>query len=518
MTRFALPLAGALLLLPVAASAQAGDSAFVAESLKIAQGSAEVRADSAAQLEHRRQEALEVLRRPVRFAPGSTALDSAARELVIRQAWYLYLNPALTVRLRAHPDRGLADDPALTQARARNDAVRGLLQSRAIDLQRVAADEVLSPADSMSGVVEVETTGDLRVLDTPPPDAEPPRLQPPGAHVGPGGNRRPAWGTVRVFYATDREPTGKSDVENFYAGERSSSGALAFGRIEVSIPRIHRTGVVERPVWYRIQWTATPDRHMMVNAIQPLSQRTMLDSVRRVVAASGSKEALVFIHGYNVSFHEAALRTAQLTYDLGFDGAPVLYSWPSRGSLFGYSSDRESAEWSAAHLRRFLDSLVAITGARKLNVIAHSMGNRVLTLALQRSFQPPLQPVPFANIVLAAPDVDATQFEQQLADSLRPLTQRLTIYMSRKDKALRTSRWLSTHRRLGEATDPILVVRDADTIDASDIDTDLLGHGYIASNRDVIDDLILLVEQKRAPPRIRLQPASQNGAAYWLLP
>jgi esterase/lipase superfamily enzyme len=146
------------------------------------------------------------------------------------------------------------------------------------------------------------------------------------------------------------------------------------------------------------------------------------------------------------------------------------------------------------------------------------MGNRVLTLALQRSFQPPLQPVPFANIVLAAPDVDATQFEQQLADSLRPLTQRLTIYMSRKDKALRTSRWLSTHRRLGEATDPILVVRDADTIDASDLDTDLLGHGYIASNRDVIDDLILLVEQKRPPPRIRLQPASQNGAAYWLLP
>ena len=62
------------------------------------------------------------------------------------------------------------------------------------------------------------------------------------------------------------------------------------------------------------------------------------------------------------------------------------------------------------------------------------------------------------------------------------------------------------------------MVRDADTIDASDIDTDLLGHGYIASNRDVIDDLILLVEQKRPPPRIRLQPATHDGAAYWLLP
>ncbi|HEU5041034.1 MAG TPA: alpha/beta fold hydrolase, partial [Gemmatimonadales bacterium] len=247
----------------------------------------------------------------------------------------------------------------------------------------------------------------------------------------------------------------------------------------------------------------------------PLDQRTTLDSVRRTVRASGSREALVFIHGYNVTFHDAALRTAQLTYDLGFDGAPILYSWPSRGSLFHYASDREAAEWSAAHLRGFLDSIVAITGARKLHVIAHSMGNRALTLALQRG---PASDTLFSNLVLAAPDVDADLFAQQIASAIRPLTQRLTVYMSSKDKALRLSRWLSTHRRLGEATSPMLVVKSVDTIDASELDTDLLGHGYIASNRDVIDDLVLLVSEKRSPPRTRLRRSSFNGQTYWLLP
>jgi hypothetical protein len=50
------------------------------------------------------------------------------------------------------------------------------------------------------------------------------------------------------------------------------------------------------------------------------------------------------------------------------------------------------------------------------------------------------------------------------------------------------------------------------------LDTDLLGHGYIASNRDVIDDLVLLVGKKRSPPRAHLRQATSNGRVYWRLP
>jgi esterase/lipase superfamily enzyme len=146
------------------------------------------------------------------------------------------------------------------------------------------------------------------------------------------------------------------------------------------------------------------------------------------------------------------------------------------------------------------------------------MGNLVLVQALAKVAASPVRDTLFANLVLAAPDVPLNLFQQQLAPAIRPLARRLTIYMSGRDKALWASRLLSTHLRLGEATDPMVVVRDTDTIDASTASTDALGHGYIASSKDLIDDLVLLLGQKRPPPRSRLRAASASGGAYWRFP
>ena len=66
----------------------------------------------------------------------------------------------------------------------------------------------------------------------------------------------------------------------------------------------------------------------------------------------------------------------------------------------------------------FLDSVVAITGANHLHIIAHSMGNLVLTSALSR-MAVPLGDTLLANVVLAAPDVPANLFSQQLAAAIR---------------------------------------------------------------------------------------------------
>ena len=54
--------------------------------------------------------------------------------------------------------------------------------------------------------------------------------------------------------------------------------------------------------------------------------------------------ALVFVHGFNTTFDNALFRTAQIAYDLKFDGAPFVYSWPSQGQVGfqDYSYDRES--------------------------------------------------------------------------------------------------------------------------------------------------------------------------------
>jgi esterase/lipase superfamily enzyme len=139
------------------------------------------------------------------------------------------------------------------------------------------------------------------VVDVPPANADPPEVTRGSTALEPGGQRRYRLGWVRIFYATDRNRADDPSPEHFFGGDRSPTNALEYGRIEVAVPRLHRPGVIERPAWYRINRAEWSDNFMRVQALTPLDQRAMLDSLRDVVSRSGGKEALVFIHGYNVS-------------------------------------------------------------------------------------------------------------------------------------------------------------------------------------------------------------------------
>jgi len=60
-----------------------------------------------------------------------------------------------------------------------------------------------------------------------------------------------------------------------------------------------------------------------------------------------------------------------------------------------------------------------------------------------------------------------------------------------------------------------MVVRGVDTIDASAVDTNLIGHFYYAENRSVLSDIFSLLRDGRAPENrfgIRAVPAVPP---YW---
>jgi esterase/lipase superfamily enzyme len=81
------------------------------------------------------------------------------------------------------------------------------------------------------------------------------------------------------------------------------------------------------------------------------------------IANARTKQAFVFIHGYNTSFSEASRRTAQIKYDLGFVGPAILFSWPSHATESLYLGDEANAEWSVPMLAKFLVYLRRRTGA-----------------------------------------------------------------------------------------------------------------------------------------------------------
>jgi esterase/lipase superfamily enzyme len=193
------------------------------------------------------------------------------------------------------------------------------------------------------------------------------------------------------------------------------------------------------------------------------------------------------------------MRTAQLAKDLKFPGVPILYSWASAHRLSGYSQDEETVSLTVKRLTAFLKQLTETSGVKEIHLIAHSMGNRAMMGALERLGLPQTRGAkPFKQVVLTAPDVPRKDVESLIeAASLR--AERVTLYASRKDKALGISKAKHKYERLGKVYGFPYVLVGMDSIDASDVRTDFLAHTVFAKTRTVLGDLQALIAHGDPP-------------------
>ena len=316
---------------------------------------------------------------------------------------------------------------------------------------------------------------------------------------------------VDVYYATDRVRTSSTTPALVY---RSGRGAgLDYGVATVTIPLIHRPGAIETPSIWRAEFGLSPSKHIVLKSVTPMQGDAFFGDLHRAIDDRSRKEIFVFIHGYNTTFEQAAKRAAQMAYDMHFAGLPVLYSWPSLGKLSGYISDAAVVRVSARRLTWFLEDLVTRTGAENVNIVAHSMGNRALTDALElmarRQGIGPGDPPLFDQIVFAAPDVDAGLFAEMMP-TIRPLAQRLTLYASERDWALFASRRLHGDApRAGQGGADLLVQDDFDSVDMTLLGEDMLSHTYFSS---ALLDLFTLFNMNLDPAeRCGLSPSEQDG-------
>jgi esterase/lipase superfamily enzyme len=219
-----------------------------------------------------------------------------------------------------------------------------------------------------------------------------------------------------------------------------------------------------------------------------------------------------------VSFQDAALRAAQLGFDLGVGGVMAFYSWPSKGTLQGYPADEATIEASEGFIADFLANMAAQSGASRVHIIAHSMGNRGLLRAIDRIAMTAAQrtSTPFDQIVLAAADVDQDTFKR-LSVAYQRVARRTTMYVCSRDRAVEASHWLHDFPRAG-LTPPVLVVPGIDTINVSNLDLTLLGHGYVAEARELLTDIHTLLRDGSPPSkRFGLRRMTAPGGEYWVV-
>ncbi|MBX3424783.1 MAG: alpha/beta hydrolase [Pirellulales bacterium] len=321
-----------------------------------------------------------------------------------------------------------------------------------------------------------------------------------------------------VFYGTNRKPV---DEDNQSMGFRNERGyQLHRGSCLVEVPATHKFGSVGR-TWLGFLDRSKTNKLRLVGT-QALSRDELIlfagHLIRRFDYAS-EKHNLLYIHGYNCSFADAAKRAAQIGVDLKINGATFFFSWPSAAATDGYFKDEASIETCDEYCQQFVLELLGAYPDMPLHILAHSMGNRLAVHLLEKLAARKDIPGKLGQLIFAAADIDVDRFKQALT-AIKHLPRRLTSYVSRGDLALHLSEKIHDFPRLGLAP-PILRVEGVDTMLAEDFRiSELLGHGYYAEAGRILTDLFCLIRHDSPPddrPGTRRETDSSSPLPFWSL-
>jgi esterase/lipase superfamily enzyme len=381
--------------------------------------------------------------------------------------------------------------------------------------------------DSTAGALLKHGTGAWEAIARVPLPAEPKaayrsvpkEAAPPEPQASDEGAR-----LYEVWFGTNRACIDDASPAKGFRNERDAQGRVHYGTCMVDVPRSHRFGSTGTPFYKRWLRLEFKDDHLKLRTIKPIADEAgFIAEMRAELEAQTERDrvALVYLHGYNTSFEEAAIRAAQIGVDLKVPGVTAFYSWPSMAAAKGYPADIARVEASEAQMAEFLSAIATQSGATVVHVLAHSMGNRGFARAVSRitSYAASTGAVRFGQILLAAPDIDVDLFKA-LAVAYPKIAKRTTMYVSAKDRALEMSSWLQDSNRAG-FTPPVTVVDGIETIEVGAIDLTLLGHGYYAEAEAVLYDMKQLLDSDdpTVPPekRPRIEKRDRGGLTYWAI-
>ncbi len=242
---------------------------------------------------------------------------------------------------------------------------------------------------------------------------------------------------VPLLVATTRSRTAAGNSAMF-EGERADQ--LNYASIAVSIPPDASRTVGQ------VQWPTSSPGNPRQNFVTVSAEAVEKPAFGAALAGAAKNprargKVLVFIHGFNNRFDEAVYRFAQIVHDSGAPGAPVLFSWPSRGSvsLDAYREDAESASKSSDAFSQVLDTIAATPNVKEVTILCHSMGCFLTLETLRARAMAGRIGAKIKNVLFVAPDVDAESFRLQLHD-MGPARPRLALFVSQDDAALSLSR------------------------------------------------------------------------------
>lgn len=226
------------------------------------------------------------------------------------------------------------------------------------------------------------------------------------------------------------------------------------------------------------------------------------------------KEILFYIHGFNTQPEDAFENTEKLQGLLNKKKVNhtkvVPLIWPC-GERFGilrdYFDDQKAADASEFAFMRLIekffewreaDEQMNVPCTKRINVLAHSMGNRVLQGAIRKVvqyYQPQGMPLIFRNVFLVAADlVNETLEEGKDGQYICESARNVVVYYAADDLALRSSKVANVRnsiasRRLGHTGPQRLekVAKNVYVVDCDNFNNTYdppLGHTYFMTKHE----------------------------------
>ncbi len=421
---------------------------------------------------------------------------------------------------------------------SRAESVKAYLVSKGIEANRIYAEgkgEAMPVADNMTAEGRAKSRRvELEVVGTR------------GSSGRPMESRAPK-GVVSVLYGTTRAKSGRNSPYTYFTSDESTTAdRLTLGRVLVNVPPNRRKATIPEPDFFSVileKVTSSSVASFLaitpISAANPMSDFSFAgpveeltpddfrDRLRSSAALAKGRTAVVYVHGFSNSFKDAAFRTAQVAYDLAdsdFQVVPVMFSWPSDPKKLNYVGSGDRLWAAGKYLARFLDEIAKVQDIGRIHIIAHSKGAQVLTYALDEIRVPNLfvdsgrgPPLVsrFKQIVLAAPDIRALDFEFQISPAVRS-RHSVTNYVASNDAALRVAKHANSGSRAGDSGEGLCLVSGVETIDVSSVNYRPGGHSSFADSVEVLDDIRRLLKGDKAEQR-GLQRVSRQDLGYWLL-
>ncbi len=350
---------------------------------------------------------------------------------------------------------------------------------------------------------------------------------------------------IQVLYATNRFPVGPSSARH-YTRVRSDQLRLGVATLQVGDEsktweslQAMSTSVVEgeRPL---VSLKSIREMGVIDDDTQVLEAdaRAFFDHVDELLARSGDRELLIYVHGANTDFDRAAAHAAQFQHFMGRNAVVMVFAWPSAGTLLRYGRDVITARRSVPAFASLLELLSSETQAAHLNVLAYSAGAMIASPGLARAGPAAAAAADpnrnrLGEIYYAAPDIDFPMFVDNLP-RYENKVRRVTVAVNLGDRALSFAQWRHRVSRAGRPNladigpDETRWLAEASGRGGLDVlsirPEDLPGlpassHSFWYDHPWVSSDVLLKL-QFHAPPPARGLRANSNEIelAFWTFP